>query len=46
MIARREDSSAALSKASDNLTVFFRKTVTGVNSEKPQFVKVRTIYPT
>ena len=46
MVTRRQDPSAALSKAADTFTVFYRETVAGINREKPQFVKVRTVYLT
>src|SRR6267142_3325550 len=43
MIARRKDSSAALSKTGDTLTVFRRKPLAGINCEEPQFIEVPMI---
>lgn len=46
MVTRREDASSALAKTSDTLAVFYGKTITGINREKPQFVNGRPVYLT
>ena len=43
MIARRKDSSPALPKTGDTLTVFRRKAITWINCEEPQFIDVPMI---
>src|SRR5262245_37154698 len=45
MIARRKNSTAALSKPSDAFTISGGKTVTGISCEEPQFMKLFKAQP-